>query len=159
RDLYYRGLSQVNLALANALANQARQNPSANNQQTQQNILTLIQQSISAGRNATIIAPLTPFNWSNLSSIYRSLIGFGENADKFAVLTDQQAIALDPQNPQQYIDLGGIYYQLGDFDDAIRQFQIAITLKQDYPNAYYNLGHALEMKGQLNEALAAYQYV
>lgn len=157
RDLYYRGLSQTNIALANALALQQKEGKA--DAQAQQNILQLIQQAITAGRNATTIAPNTSFNWSNLSSIYRSLIGFGQNADQFAVLTNQQAIQLDPNNPQQYIDLGGIYYQLGLYDDAIRQFQIAINLKNDYANAYYNLGHALESKGNLKEALASYQAV
>jgi len=154
RDIYYRAFSQTNLALANLLVTQNKGGQLS--QQVQQNILTLIQQSINSGRSATTIAPLTAFNWNSLSSIYRSLIGFGENADKFTVLTSQQAIALDPNNPQQYIDLGGIYYQLGNYDDAIRQFQFAITLKQDYANAYYNLGHALEMKGNNEQAMQAY---
>lgn len=157
RDLYYRGLSQTNLALANALALQQKEGKT--DAQTQQNILLLIQQSITAARNATTISPATSFNWSNLSSIYRSLIGFGQNADKFAILTNQQAIQLDPNNPQEYIDLGGIYYQLGLYDDAMRQFQIAINLKNDYANAYYNLGHTLESKGNLKEALTMYQTV
>lgn len=157
RDLYYRGFSQTNIALANALATKVR--GSKMSQQDQQNILLLIQQSITAGRNAAFMAPQTSFNWSNLSNIYRNLIGFGDGADKYAIATIQQAIALDPQNPLQYIDLGGIYYQLGNYDDAIRQFQLAINLKGDYANAYYNLGHALEMKGSLAEALTAYQVV
>lgn len=157
RDLYYRGLSQTNIALANALALQQKEGKA--DEKSQQQILVLIQQAINTGRNATAIAPATSFNWSNLSSIYRSLIGFGQNADQFAVLTNQQAIQLDPNNPQQYIDLGGIYYQLGLYDDAIRQFQIAINFKKDYANAYYNLGHALESKGNLKEALSAYQAV
>src|SRR6185369_9076831 len=141
RDVYYRAFSQTNLALASLLVSQRKPGqPLA--QDVQQNILTLIQQSINAGRSATSVAPLTAFNWNNLSAIYRTLIGFGENADKFTLLTSQQAIALDPNNPQQYIDYGGVYYQLGNYDEAIRQFQYAITLKQDYANAYYNLGHA-----------------
>lgn len=158
RDIYYRSFSQTNLALANSLATSQQKDGKAN-QQVQQNILTLIQQSITAGRNATTIAPLTSFNWNNLSSIYRSLIGFGQNADQFTTLTAQQAIALDPNNPQQYLDLGGVYYQLGAYDDAIRQFQIAISMKKDYANAYYNLGHSLEMKGDLQGAMSAYQAV
>ncbi|MBA3724054.1 MAG: tetratricopeptide repeat protein [Candidatus Levybacteria bacterium] len=157
RDIYYRSFSQTNLAIANALAvNQQGASPSA---ETQKNILTLIQQSINAGRNAVTISPMTSFNWNNLSSIYRSLIGFGQNADQFTVLTLNQAIALDTNNPQQYIDLGGVYYQLGQYDEAIRQFQIAINLKQDYANAYYNLGHALEEKGEYAQALSAYNAV
>jgi len=158
RDIYYRSFAQTNLALANALAvNQPKgSSPSA---QTQKDILTLIQQSINSGRAAITVAPATSFNWNNLSSIYRSLIGFGQNADQFTILTLNQAIALDPSNPQQYIDLGGVYYQLGQYDNAIREFQIAVNLKQDYANAYYNLGHAYEQKGQYDLALQSYETV
>lgn len=158
RDLYYRSFSQINIALANSIAMQARQaaSPSA---QAQQNILSLAQQAITSGRNAALLSPQSSYNWSNLSAIYRNLIGYGQNADKFSIATDQQAIALDPNNPLLYVDLGGIYYQLGMFDDAIRQFQLAISLKNDFANAYYNLGHAMEMKGSLQEALTYYQAV
>lgn len=160
RDIYHRSFSQTNIALANSLASNQRKNktgsPSA---QLQQNITTLIQQSINEGRAAVAVSPITSFNWKNLSSIYRSLIGVGQNADRFTVITSQQAIALDPNNPQQYLDLGGIFYQLGQYDEAIRQFQIAISLKRDYANAYYNLGHALEAKKDFKNALAAYEAV
>lgn len=158
RDAYYRVFAQTNLALANNLA-AAQPQGSSPSAQTQQTILTLIQQSINSGRSAVTISPLTSLNWNNLSSIYRSLIGFGQNADQFAILTNQQAIALDPNNPQQYINLGGIYYQLAQWEEAQRNFQVAITLKNDYANAYYNLGHALESKGDLQNALAVYQTV
>lgn len=158
RDVYYRSFAQTNLALANSLA--SSQTPDASpSAETQQNILTLIQQSINAGRGAVTVSPMTSFNWNNLSSIYRSLIGFGENADQFTILTLNQAIALDPNNPQQYVDLGGVYYQLGQYDEAIRQFQIAIQLKPDYANAYYNLAHALEEKGDYQQAAQVYQTV
>lgn len=161
RDVYHRTFSQTNLTIANAIAaNQPKNSsPSA---EVQQQIVGLIQQSINYGRNAVSVAPQTALDWNSLSSLYRSLIGFGQNAEQFAVLTNQQAIALDPSNPQQYISLGGIYYQLGVWDEAIRQFQLAANLKQDYANAYYNLGHAYESKGDqtsLQNALQAYQVV
>lgn len=157
-DLYHLEFSQLNLRIANALAASTPENasPSA---EVQQGIVDSIQRSINSGRSAVTISPQAALNWNNLSGIYRSLIGFGENAEQFAVLTNQQAIALDPSNPQQYISLGGVYYQLGLWDDAIRQFQIASNLKSDYSNAYYNLGHALENKGDLKNALQAYQAV
>lgn len=160
RDAYYRIFSQTNLALANSLSSnvQAQKNssPSA---EVQQQILTLIQQSINSGRSAATLSPLTVANWNNLSGVYRSLIGFGENADQFAILTNQQAIALDNANPQQYINLGGIYFQLKLWDQAQNAFQQAIQLKPDYANAYYNLGHALEEKGDLQNAVQAYKAV
>lgn len=158
RDVYYRVYSQTNLALANSIAsNQPKDSsPSA---QVQQTISTLIQQSINSARSASSLSPLTGLNWQNLSSIYRSLIGFGQNAERFALLANQQAITLDPTNPTLYIVQGGIYYQLGAWDDAARQFQIAISLKPDLANAYYNLGHALEQKGDYQNALAQYEAV
>jgi tetratricopeptide (TPR) repeat protein len=161
RDLYQRTFSQTNLTIANAIASNqpANSSPSA---EVQQQIVGLIQQAINYGRNSVSVAPQTALDWNALSGTYRALIGFGQNADQFAVLTNQQAIALDPNNPQQYISLGGIYYQLGVWDEAIRQFQLAANLKPDYANAYYNLGHAYESKGDatsLQNALQAYQVV
>lgn len=158
RDGFHRIFSQINLTLANNLALGIPQgsSPSA---ETQNTIYQLIQQSINSGRNATTVSPQTSVNWQNLSSVYRSLIGFGQNADSFALFTNQQALVLDPNNPQQFINYGGIFYQLGQWDNAIRQFQIAVSLKPNYANAYYNLGHAYEQKGDLSLALNQYQTV
>lgn len=158
RDSFYRVYSQTNLAIANSLAVSLPKgaSPSA---QMQQTIYTLIQQSINAARSATTVSPITSVNWQNLGSIYRSLIGFGQNAESFSITSMQQAIVLDPNNPQLYLTLGGIYYQLGQWDNAQREFQVAINLKPDFANAYYNLGHALEQKGDLQGALTLYQTV
>lgn len=158
RDFFHREFSRVTLAIANTLASQQPKG-SPPNATVQQNIITLIQQSINSARTATTIAPQTFLNWQNLSSVYRGLIGFGQNAESFAIATAQQSINLDPNNPQQYINLGGIYYQLGQWDNAQNQFQIAVALKPDYANSHYNLGHALEQKGDLQNALAQYQIV
>ena len=158
RDTYHSIFAQTNLALANSVANSQPKNssPSA---QTSQQILGFIQQSINAGKSATAISPLTASNWNNLSSIYRSLIGFGQNAETFARDANLQAIQLDSTNPQQYINLGGIYYQLQQWDLAEQAFIRAIDLKADYANAYYNLGHTMENKGDLTGALRQYQVV
>jgi tetratricopeptide (TPR) repeat protein len=154
----HRLFSQVNLALANSLSANIPQgsSPSA---QTQQTIFNLIQQSINSGRNAVNLSPLTAANWENLSQIYRSLINVGQNAEQFAILSLNRAIALDPYNPQLYVSLGGIYYALGQYDNAQSQFQAAVNLKPDFANAHYNLGHALEAKGDLKNALAEYETV
>jgi tetratricopeptide (TPR) repeat protein len=146
------------LALANSIAQGVPQGQQPN-QQVQQNIITLLQQSINSGRNAVTLAPLSSLNWQNLSVIYRSLINVGQNADQFAIASMGQAIALDPYNPQLRVQLGGVYYQLQQWDLAQQQFQLAIDLKRDFANAYYNLGHTLESKGDLQNALAYYQTV
>lgn len=151
-DAYHRVFSQTNLALANSLSSSVPKgsSPSA---QTTQTIYTLVQQSINSARTATNISKNNAVNWQNLSSVYRSLIGFGQSADSFAILAAQQAITLDPTNPQEYINLGGIYFQLRAWDRALEQFQIAKNLKPDFANAYYNHAHALMEKGDLSSAL------
>lgn len=157
-DAYYRVFSQTNLALANSLANSTPKgsSPSA---QTTQTIYTLVQQSINSGRQATTISPSNALNWQNLAIIYRSLIGFGQNAESFAILAARQSAALDPTNPQEYITLGGIYYQLSSWDNAIAAFQQAVNLKPNFANAYYNLAHALIQKGDLQNGLSQLQTV
>ncbi|MGE5042140.1 MAG: tetratricopeptide repeat protein [Candidatus Levyibacteriota bacterium] len=156
RSDYYRIFSQINLALANSIAGAVPQGstPSTTAQAT---ITQLLQQSIANGRTAVALAPMSSVNWENLSQIYRSLIGVGQNAGEFSVATMNQAIILDPSNPLLRVELGGIYYQLQQYDAAQNQFQIAINLKPDFANAYYNLGHALEAKGDLRGAITAYQ--
>lgn len=158
RSDYHRIFSQVNFALASALASNVPQGQQIS-QQTQQNILTLLQQAIAVARNSVTLSPLTSANWQNLGQIYRNLINVGQNAESFSIASLNQAIALDPYNPQLYVVLGGVYYQLNQFEQAQNQFQISINLKRDFANGYYNLGHALESKGDMQNALAAYQVV
>lgn len=158
REGYFRIASQTDLALANLLASNLPKDssPSA---QVQQTITTLIQESIGNARTATQLSPLNTIDWQNLSSVYRAMIGYGKGADQFAVQFQQQAVQLAPNDPQSYINLGGIYYQLQAWDNAQQAFQVAIQLKPDYANAYYNLGHALESKSDLQNALLAYETV
>lgn len=157
RGDYYRLFSQINLVLAaNLVTAQNGQTPS---EEVQQNIIGLLQRSINAGRQSVTLSPYTAANWQSLGQIYRNLIGVGQNAEQFALASYNQAIALSPSSPALRIELGGIYYQLQQWDLALNQFNIASQLKPDYANAYYNLGKAYEQKGELQTALAQYQVV
>lgn len=157
RSDYYRLFSQINLALAaNLVTAQQGRKPS---EEVQNNIIALLQQSINSARQAVTLSPLTSINWQNLGQIYRNLIGVGQNAEQFAVASYNQAITLNPANPGLRIELGGIYFQLKQWDLAQNQFTISQQLKSDYANAYYNLGHVLEEKGDLQNALIQYQTV
>lgn len=159
RDSYYRTFSQTNIAIANsilAISSQKNQKP---DQQTQTTIVNLIQQGISAAKTATNLSANNVLNWQNYASLYRSIIGFGQGSENFAIAGMQQSIILDPNSPQEYMTLGGLYFQLKQYDNAQKEFQTAISLKSNYPNAYYNLGHTYEQKGDLQNALAQYQIV
>ncbi len=157
RSDYYRLFSQINLALAANIVN-AQQGKKPTDE-VQNNIIALLQQSINSARQAVTLSPFVSINWQNLGQIYRNLIGVGQNAEQFAVASYNQAITLNPSNPGLRIELGGVYYQLKQWDLAQNQFTIAAQLKNDYANAYYNLGHVLEEKGDLQNALTQYQTV
>jgi tetratricopeptide (TPR) repeat protein len=67
------------------------------------------------------------------------------------------ALALRPQSPGVYVNLGSALHAKGRLDEAIAEYREAIRLKQDFAGAHYNLGHALRDKGRLDEAIAAYR--
>ena len=155
---FYRIFSQINIALATNLVNSQADAPTVS-EEVQQAIIQQLQQAINASRQSVIYAPESSLNWRSLGQVYRNLIGVGQDAEQFAIASYNQAISLEPNNPALRIELGGIYYQLQEYDLAQNQFQVAAGLKRDYANAYYNLGHALEEKGQLAVALQQYQIV
>jgi len=155
---FYRIFSQVNLALATNLVNSQKDAPTVT-EEVQQAIIQQLQQAINSSRQAVIFERESSLNWRNLGQVYRNLIGVGDNAEQFAIASYNQAIALEPNNPALRIELGGIYYQLNELDLAQNQFATAAGLKPNYANAYYNLGHSLESKGDLAQALQQYLIV
>ncbi|TSC53430.1 MAG: hypothetical protein LiPW31_377 [Microgenomates group bacterium LiPW_31] len=147
-DVYRQAYSQTNLALANALASK----PDLSDQD-RENISILIQQTIREGKAAVALNPGNVVNWENLVGIYRNLINFAQGADQWAIASLQQAIILDPTNPQLRLSLGGIYYALANYDEAIRFFQQAVDLKPNLANSHYNLAVAYREKKEYAKAV------
>src|SRR3989344_2694392 len=157
-DLYRSDLAQTNFALANALATQkgpTEASPTGSlTDQDKANIQQLLQQSIAEGRSAVAIAPRSAANWEVLASIYKQISGVSQNALQFSLDAYGRAIALDPLNPLLRLSVGGVYYQLKNYDLAVRFFDDAVSLKPDYSNALYNLAIALRDKGSYKEGIA-----
>ena len=146
--------SSTNLALANSLASQGELTD-----QDQETVSQLIQQSIREARIATQLNPFKSANWENLANIYRQLVNFAEEADKFAIASYLQTIQLDPANPRLRVDLGGLMFSLKRYDEAIDRFTEAINLKPDLANAYYNLSAAYRESEKPLEAYQSMQQV
>ena len=147
---YRLNYSQVNLALANSIASQADLTD-----QDRNNISALVQQAIREAKAVVTLNPQNANNWTNLALIYRQLINFAEGAENWALTSYQQAITLDPFNPQLRVSLGGIYFSLANWDEAIRQFQLAVQVKPDFANTHYNLSAAYREKGDFERAVNA----
>lgn len=147
-DRYHAALAQVDMAIAQSLA--AKKDISDSDKQT---ITRLVQQAINEGKSTVVLNPARAGNWEVLAQIYRSVMPFASGADQFAIQTYTQAIALDPTNPNLRISLGGVYYALGRFDDAIDAFKLAVLAKPDLGNAHYNLAIAYREKKNFDSAI------
>ena len=66
----------------------------------------------------------------------------------------QEAIAAEPNDAVAYNALGVVYSQMGDFEQALAQFDKAISLKEPYYKAIYNKFNLLLSNGNIDEAEA-----
>ncbi|MFH2085298.1 MAG: tetratricopeptide repeat protein [bacterium] len=160
---YHLSASQVNLSIAAALSQQASLSDT-----NRQNITQLVSQAIREGKLAVNLSPNDSAAWQNLGSLYRNLVNVAEGADQYAIQSYARAVALDPANPLLRLEFGGFLYQLGGsapkasdmtalYSRAQNEFQTAIQLKPDYPNAYYNLAKLFETNRDYQNAYLAMQ--
>jgi tetratricopeptide (TPR) repeat protein len=147
-DRYHASLAQIDMALATTLA--SKKDLTDTDRQT---ITQLVQQAINEGKATVNLNPGRSGNWEVLAQIYRSIMPFAQGADQFAIQTYTQAVALDPLNPNLRIALGGIYYSLGRYDEAIDAFKLSVMAKGDLANAHYNLAIAYREKKNYDSAI------
>lgn len=147
-DRYRATYSRVNIALADAIARNEEITDEDRN-----SIAQLVQLSISEAKAAVALNPTRAGNWEVLGRTYQAIIPVAQGADLFAAQSYQQAVALDPYNPSLRIVLGGLFYQAGNYEQAIRIFELATQIKPDLANAHYNLAFALREAGQTERAI------
>ncbi len=162
KDNYRRAFSQTNLFIANSLADKVNKSelPEGSNvinemsPEDKQTATKAIQAAIEEAKAAVKLNENKAENWENLGNIYRNLLNIAENADGWAISAYQRAIVLAPNNPEYRLNLGGVYFLLKKYDEAIRSFEEAIKIKPDWANAYYNLAWAYHEKGNKKQAVA-----
>lgn len=148
KEARYRStFSAINLGIANVIA----QNKDLTDEQ-KGIISQLVQQSISEAKLATSLNLKRSENWEALGKTYQELIVFAKGAEQFSLQSFNQAIALDPLNPRLRIEIGGVYYSLGDYENAIESFKLAVLAKPDLANAHYNLAAAYKENGDTDKA-------
>lgn len=66
----------------------------------------------------------------------------------------RRARELDPLSPIVNVTLGEVLETVGEFDEALAQYQKAIEIEPDYPGAYFLIGtHYRSVFGKLDEAI------
>lgn len=157
-DLYRTGLAQTNFAIANAIASQkgpTEASPEGSlTDEDKKDIQQFLQQSITEGRSSVTLSPRSSFNWEVLAIIYRQITGVAPNSLQFSLDAYGRAIALNPLNPTLRRSVGEVYYQMKNYDLAVRFFDDAVSLKPDYTDALYDLAIALRDKGSYKDGIA-----
>jgi len=85
------------------------------------------------------------------------LLGEGEHEQAVAVLS--QLLTREPQNEYGYFFLGSAYYELEQYDRALKCYVEALTLVPTYVGAMVHAGHSLRMLGRYKEAVRMAQQV
>ncbi|HNV85456.1 MAG TPA: tetratricopeptide repeat protein [Candidatus Omnitrophota bacterium] len=80
-----------------------------------------------------------------------------ENRIKEAIQAYQEAAGLDPKNPMIYRNLGVLFYEAENEEDAERYLKESLGLKNDDPYTYLYLGKIFLKKENPDQALFYYQ--
>jgi len=79
------------------------------------------------------------------------LLREGEREQALALLTD--LIVREPDNEYAYFFLGSAYYELEQYDRALKCYVKALELVPTYVGAMVHAGHSLRMMGRYQEAV------
>lgn len=143
-ERYRVNFSQTNLFVANQMASRPKPDQTI--------VTSSVQQAINEAQSAISLNPNKATNWENLGIIYKNVLGV-KGAEKWAIAAFQRAIILDPQNVSYRLELGGVFYSIKQYENAIKIFQESTLLKPDLPNAYYNLAYAHYQNQNTKEAI------
>jgi len=147
--------AQTNLLIANGIVKKDQTKKIS--EQDRQTITQAVQASITEAKAVISLNPQKADNWNGLAQIYLNIINAAQGADVWTISAYQRAILADPQNPVYRVSLGGVYYSQNKYDDALRFFEQAISLKPDWPNASYNYAWANFQKKNYPQAVNALQ--
>ena len=82
-----------------------------------------------------------------------SHLAFLNQENEKALELAMQAIRLEKGNPDAYKCAGNAYMSLGQYDEAIRNYDMAVRYDPDNGNRYYDLGFAMASDEKLADAL------
>ncbi|TRZ48508.1 tetratricopeptide repeat protein [bacterium] len=145
---YPQNLSQLYLSVAST--NLAKEKPTAEEKKAGTDFA---QRAIDAGKVSAQLDSTNVTVWENLFAVYRTLIPYAQGAADLAISHGLQAASVYPTNPAIYLQLGTLFYNLGDADQAIKFIDRANELKQNWDLPYFNLSANYKGKKDYAKAL------
>lgn len=122
-------------------------------------ISSLMGNAVNMARRATDISPSSVGLWENLATMYENAAMLVPEARDWAIKSWIQATQLEPSNPILWARLGGNYLAVGKNEDAKKNFEEAIKLKNDLVVANVGLSQVYEAVQDFDKAVEAYKKI
>ncbi len=161
-DLYWRELSQIYIERINEVA----QRTDLSQEEINNQIQLLINNSVNSVKTATDINPKNVANWSVRGFVYQSMIGVISGVEDWTKKSYEEALNLEPTNPYFPTQMGIALLkevsflsqeQQGEREKILKeakdQFEKAIELKSDYAPARFQMAMVYQAQGKQSEAI------
>ena len=79
------------------------------------------------------------------------------NCHADAIAAYMKVLEIEPNHAAAHINLGTVFYNRGDFNEAEFHYRKAVEVDSRYALAYFDLGNVLDETGRLEEAVKAYK--
>jgi tetratricopeptide (TPR) repeat protein len=79
------------------------------------------------------------------------------NSHDDAIAAYMKVLEIEPAHAAAHINLGTVFYNRGEFDQAEFHYRKAIEVDPRYALAYFDLGNVLDETGRLDQAVSAYK--
>lgn len=153
-DIYYRGLSELNLVRINTILNRE----GATFDSVRDEFQATLANSIENARISTTINPQNYQNWISLARVYAELVpppfsipGAYENA-KAAY---EEALKSNPHNPAIYLLLSRLEISNNNLAQAREYAQMSIEKKQNYADGHFVISQIEVAEGNLDPAISS----
>ena len=163
-DEYLRALSDLLLSRADQLISEGE--PGLAPETLRLEVQNIISLAIDTAQRATLINKNNFLNWDNLANVWERIIPVASGADSAAEENYKKAIALDPKNPQEFVNLARSLISAADIYGAdnpdLRQDRLnkaktyleeSLKLKSDYAPAHFLLAAISMREGNTQEAI------
>ncbi len=112
-----------------------------------------LDEAITVLKGSLKIDKQNPFTYYRLGNLYVLEKKQPQQALEYFVW----AVALDPDFPDGYLNLGNTYARLGQLDAAAIIYKLEIAARPSSLKAYINLGHIYEKRGEKDQAMKVYE--
>ncbi len=103
-------------------------------------------------------APSKPVPVETVAELFARGIALEENPSTQSAALEcyLKVLALDPGHAAAHINVGTLYYNRQDYQNAEQHYRAAIEIDPRYALAYFDLGNVLDETGRVTEAILTY---